>query len=259
MHKSFSDSKTGAAQTDGIVDLIQEWFRQNDMFWTLISLATLVSIVILQVLFIFLAAINPHIRNGIDSFLVPLLVLFVLSIFWRSSMVTILSLAGVLCLYAGMFYIYDNQVLLQVTPSHIASKLGYGTPLREVSLGIVADYYFFMGIIALILSTAIAFKPSIFRAKGAPAAGLPYPIWTNDKDPKLLYGRGVASLIPVQSLLSLVEHHLVVKYRYTQIMIGGRIYFVSPDDWVPEHSSVIREKESGSLLGIPKVPDGFNL
>jgi len=156
MHKRFSDTKTGAAQTDGIVDLIQEWFRQNDMFWTLISLVTLLSIVILHVLFIFLAAINPHIRNGIDSFLVSLLVLFVVSIFWRNSMVTALSLAGVLCLYAGMFYIYDNQVLLQVTPSHIASKLGYGTPLREVSLGIVADYYFFMGIIALILSTAIA-------------------------------------------------------------------------------------------------------
>ena len=76
--------------------MIQEWLRQNDMFWTVISLVTLVSIVILQVLFIFLAGINPHIRNGIDSFLVPLLVLFVLSIFWRTSMATILSLAGVL-------------------------------------------------------------------------------------------------------------------------------------------------------------------
>jgi len=251
--------KRGPAQRDGIIDVIQEWFRQNDLFWTLISFVTLVSIVILQVLFIFLAGINPHIRNGIDPFLVPLLVLFVVSIFWRTSMSTILSLAGVLCLYAGMFYIYDNQALLQVTPSHIASKLGYGTKLTEAPLGIVADYYFFMGIIALILSTAVAFKPSIFRAKGAPAAGLPYPIWSNDIDPKFRYGPAIVSLIPVQSLLSVVEHHLVAKYRYIQIMIGGRIYFVSPEDWVPEHSSVIREKVSGSLLGIPKVPDGFNL
>jgi hypothetical protein len=243
----------------GLIDVIQGWFRQKDMFWTLISLVTLFSILILQVLFIFLTGINPHIRKGIDSFLVPLLVLFVVSIFWRSSIATILSLTGVLCLYAGMFYIYDNQVLLQVTPSHIASKLGYGTTLTEAPLGIVADYYFIMGIIALILCTAVAFRPSIFRAKGAPAVGLPYPIWTNDKDPKLRYGRAVVSIIPVQSRLSLVEHHLVAKYRYIQIMIGGRIYFVSPEDWVPEHSSVIREKESGSLLGIPKVPDGFNL
>ena len=91
-------------------------------------------------------------------------------------------------------------------------------------------------------------------------------IWTNEIQKQkrysratFRYGRAVISLIPVQSLLSIVEHHLVAKYRYIQIMIGGRIYFVSPDDWVPEHSSVIREKGSGSLLGIPKVPDGFNL
>jgi hypothetical protein len=42
-------------------------------------------------------------------------------------------------------------------------------------------------------------------------------------------------------------------------MIGGRIYFVAPEDWVPESSYVIREKASGSLVGIPKVHDGFNI
>jgi hypothetical protein len=42
-------------------------------------------------------------------------------------------------------------------------------------------------------------------------------------------------------------------------MIGGTTYYVSPDDWVPENSRVIRDKESGSLLGIPKVPDGFSI
>jgi len=42
-------------------------------------------------------------------------------------------------------------------------------------------------------------------------------------------------------------------------MIGVRIYFVFPEDWVPERSNVIREKVSGSLLGIPKVRDGFNI
>ncbi|MFZ0514793.1 MAG: hypothetical protein WAM14_24530 [Candidatus Nitrosopolaris sp.] len=90
-------------------------------------------------MFIFLSGINPHIRNGIDSLLVPLLVLFLVSIFWRSSTATILSLAGVLCLYVGMFYVYDNLGVLQVTPSHIANRLGYGTRLTEPPLVAVAD------------------------------------------------------------------------------------------------------------------------
>jgi hypothetical protein len=103
----------------------------------------------------------------------------------------------------------------------------------------------------------VAFRPSIFRAKGSPA-GLTYPVWTNAKDPKLRYGATVVSLIPVQGLLSFAERHLVAKYRYIQVMIGGRIHFVSQEDWVPENSNVVREKVSGSLLGIPKVPDEFN-
>ena len=210
------------------------------MFWALISFISFLSIIILQALFIFLSGINPHIRSGIDLLLVPLLVLFVVSIFWRRSTATILSLAGVLCLYVGMFYVYDNLGMLQVTTPHIANRLGYGVKLKTAPVVDVADLYFFMGIFALILCTAVALRPSLFRAKGTPV-GLPYPLWTNDNDPKLRYGATVVSLIPVQSLLSFAEHHLVAKYKYIQIMIGGRIYFVSPEYWVPEHSNVIRE------------------
>jgi len=112
---------------------------------------------------------------------VPLLVLFVVSIFWRRSTATILSLAGVLCLYVGMFYVYDNRGMLQVTTPHIANRLGYGEKLTTAPIVDVADLYFFMGIFALILCTAVALRPSLFRAKGTPV-GLPYPLWTNDND-----------------------------------------------------------------------------
>ncbi|MRN69405.1 MAG: hypothetical protein FIO04_06870 [Nitrosopumilales archaeon] len=70
----------------------------------------------------------------------------------------------------------------------------------------------------------------------------------------------VLSLIPVQSLLSFGERHLISNYKYIQVMIGGRIYFVSLDEWVPQSTTyIIREKGSGSLVGIPKVSDGFNV
>ena len=162
------------------------------MFWTLISFFSLLSIIILQVLFVFLNGINPHIRDGIDTLLVPLLLLFVVSIFWRSSTATILSLAGVLCLDVGMFYEYDNLGMLQATTPHIANRLGYGVKLTTAPVVDVADLYFFMGIFALILCTAIALRPSLFRAKGTPV-GLPHSLWTNDNDPKLRYGATVVS------------------------------------------------------------------
>ena len=152
---------------------------------------------------------------------------------------------------------YDNLGVLQVTSSHIASRLGYGIS-HQVPVSTVAYFYFLMGIFALSVGMAVAFRPSIFRAKGT-QVGLPYPVWTNDNDLKLRYGATVVSLIPIQGLLSIAERHLIEKYGYIQVMIGVRIYFASPEDWVPENSNVVREKVSGTLLGIPKVPDGFNI
>jgi hypothetical protein len=229
------------------------------MFWGLISFISLLSIIILQVLFIFLSGINPHIRTGIDSLLVPLLVLFPVSIFWRGSTATILSLSGVLCLYVGMFYVYADLGAIQVIPSHIVNRLEYASTHAAPTVAEIADFYFFMGIFALILSLPVAFRPSIFRAKGNPVS-LPYPVWTNEGNSKLAYGASVLSLIPVQSLLTYAEHHIVARYKYIQAMIGRKIYFVSPDDWVPQNSTyIVRDKDSGSVVGIPKVPDGFNI
>src|SRR2546428_12127558 len=149
------------------------------MFWALISFISFLSIIILQALFIFLSGINPHIRSGIDLL---------------SSAVALQKLSYLLqeCLYVGMFYVYDNLGMLQVTTPDIANRLGYGVKLTTAPVVDVADLYFFMGIFALILCTAVALRPSLFRAKGTPV-GLPYPLWTNDNDPKLRYGATVVS------------------------------------------------------------------
>jgi hypothetical protein len=60
-------------------------------------------------------------------------------------------------------------------------------------------------------------------------------------------------------LLNFAEQHIATTYKYITIMIDRTIYFVSPDDWVPQDTLVIRDRETNSLLGIPKVPDGFNI
>jgi hypothetical protein len=102
----------------------------------------------------------------------------------------------------------------------------------------------------------ISLKPSFFRARGTKYA--PYPVWES-KDSKIISSEGSARLIPVSSLLNFTEQHIATTYKYITLMIDGTIYFVSPDDWIPQDSTIIRDKETGSLIGIPKVPDGFNI
>ena len=96
------------------------------MFWALISFISFLSIIILQALFIFLSGINPHIRSGIDLL---------------SSAVALQKLSYLLqeCLYVGMFYVYDNLGMLQVTTPDIANRLGYGVKLTTAPVVDVAD------------------------------------------------------------------------------------------------------------------------
>ncbi|MDQ6667061.1 MAG: hypothetical protein M3Y53_02420 [Thermoproteota archaeon] len=84
----------------------------------------------------------------------------------------------------------------------MANRFGYGIMHERPPADAVADFYFLMGILALILSVAVA-----FRARGTPT-WVPYPVWTTDNDPRLSYGRNIMRLIPVQSLLRFADQHL---------------------------------------------------
>ena len=239
------------------IDKVQGWFLQRNKFWTRITFVALASIIILQLFLTFLTGINPHIRLAIYPILIPLLLLFVLSIFWRNTITAFLSLAGAICLFVGMYYAYASRYeIIQSMSSSLSHTTT--THMHLAPLAAVATFYFLIGLFSAFLCVGVAFRPSFFRAKGA-LTGLPYPVWTSN-NPRLKFGsnnNSILSLIPVQSLLSFGERHLISNYKYIQVVIGGRIYFVSLDEWVPLSTTyIIRDKQSGSLIGIPKVSYG---
>jgi hypothetical protein len=202
--------------------------------------------------------VNPLIREGIDSILVPLLGLFVCSIFWRGSIPTFLSLAGAASVYAGMFYIYAKALGFHDFPPFIMHKYPAATILNSIPVNSSANLYFLVGIFALILSIVISFRPSFFHAKGS-RFKQPYEVWTSKNYLESSSSGNAHQMVPVDGLLSFTERYVVAKYKYILIVIGGRTYFVSPEEVVPEGSNIVRDKESGSLFGVPKVSDGFNV
>jgi len=241
------------------IDRIYEWFDRRSKFWASISLLTLASVIAMHVFIIFLTEINHQIMQEIGPLVIPLLLLFVFSIFWRGSIQTFLSLAGTITVYAGMFYVYARASGLETLPPIITNKLGVGKIVASSSTETVANFYFLVGMLALILCIVISLNPSFFRAKGTRVRPS-YPVWSSkEAQEKMELGTNIVMLVPVAGLLSSTERYLVAKYKYIVVMIGRTIYFVSPEDWVPEGSIVIRDKESGSLLGIPKIGDGFNV
>jgi hypothetical protein len=242
-------------QKGTFIDAIYEWFLPRNRFWTLVSVATFCALVMLEAFFIVVESTDPQIRQKMIPLVLSLMLTFVLSIFWRGSIQSFLSIAGTGSMYFGMVFILSTAAGHHGLQPVIASRLGVGKVMEPVPPVPMANLYFLMGILGMALCMAISFKPSLFRIKG-PQFKLPYPVWTGLEPSK---SGSSAMLIPVQGLLNPTERHLIAKYRYIVVKIGGTAYFVSPDDWVPQGSFVVRDIGSGSLLGIPKLPDGFNM
>ena len=108
--------------------------------------------------------------------------------------------------------------------------------------------YFIVGIFALAFCLAMVFKPNFFKPKYC--EGLPYPVWKH-KNLEMVEDSGTIRLIPLTTLLTFAEQHLVARFKYVTMIIAGRKYLVFPYDWVPVGSVVVRDEESGFIIGIP--------
>jgi len=76
-------------------------------------------------------------------------------------------------------------------------------------------------------------------------------VWSHEKNFEMIEGSTTTKLIPLSALLTFPEQHLVAKFKYVTMIIAGNRYLVSPYDWVPEGSVVVRDRKSGSVIGIP--------
>lgn len=96
---------------------------------------------------------------------------------------------------------------------------------------------------------AIAIKPNFFKSKDDD--GLPYPVWKHHKKFETSHESSLVRLIPLSALLTHEERHLIARYKYVVLAIEGTKYLVTPYEWIPRNSIVIRDEESNSFIGIP--------
>ena len=231
------------------IEKIQELFQKKGQFWLVLSILTFSSVLVLQVLFNFASQVNPTARQQVEFLIVPILALFVFSIFWRNIFCTFLSFTGAMLTYGGMFLFHTENATTQLVTPYIANRLGYGIKhIAIIAPNAVADRYFIVGVFALAFCLAIAIRPNFFKPKDS--QNLPYTIWKHRRDLELASGSNANRLIPLLSLMTFAEQNLVAKYKYITVIITGRKFLVSPYEWVPEDSEVVRDKESGSIIGI---------
>ena len=243
-------------QHGGTADKIQSWFSARGALWTSLSFSSVGAIICVYLACNLFGSVSELIRPAAWVIAVPFLLLFVIAIFWRGSLPLFLSAAGALSSYFS-FYIYLRFPELSAMPQFLTNKLGVGKVAVTPAPDSLATMFFLTAMFAFAFALVLAYRPSIFWAKGS-RSSRPFPIWKNSNDRKAAFGSSVM-LIPLQGLLSYAERHLAAKYLYILVIIGGKEYFVAPDEWIPQGSLVARDRNSGSFLGIPKVSDGFNV
>ncbi len=231
------------------IESIQIWFQHKNQFWLLISILSFSVVVVLQIFLSFASEANPSARQQSEFLVAPILAIFTLSTFWRSVVHTFLSFTGALITYGGMFLFHVTSVTAQLVTPYTANRLGFGIKhLVIISPNAIADRYFIVGMFALVFCLVIAIKPKFFKSKDPD--DLPFPVWRHSKKFVLTQKSGLIKFVPVSAFLTYEEQHFIAKYKYIVLIISGTKFLVTPYDWVPDDSVVIRDAKSNSIIGI---------
>jgi len=105
------------------------------------------------------------------------------------------------------------------------------------------------------LSMIIAYKPEILYVRNRPKPSDTiweiYPIWYDDyniNNAKLL-GRYCEPLVHIKSLMTNEESYLLWRYEYILTDVYRTPHLVKPESYVPKSSAILRDKESGKMIG----------
>jgi hypothetical protein len=116
-----------------------------------------------------------------------------------------------------------------------------------------AESYFFLGIVMVILSMIIAYKPSLLYVKNRPepfhVSWAQYQKWNNDWQ---LAGDYTECSIPLTSLMKEQEKYILWRYEYILTNIYNTHYLVEPNGFVPTNSIIVRDNKTGRMIGISR-------
>jgi hypothetical protein len=121
-----------------------------------------------------------------------------------------------------------------------------------------AESYFFLGIVMVLLSMIIAYKPSLLYVKNRPepfhTLWAQYQKWNNNWQ---LAGDYTERSIPLASLMKEQEKYILWRYEYILTNIYNTHYLVEPNGFVPTISRIVRDNKTGRMIGISRYGGYF--
>lgn len=204
-----------------------------------LSISSMIVLTLLEI--VLLTNISPSMLWLVYMIVPILIVPMVLAVVWKRSFATVIMAIGLLCMLGSMMLL--PHILLI---GSISKDKFYATSLRS----------FLLGIAMVAISMVMVYKPEMFYARNRPRDDDEdsIKVWDGSSSSNSSSNSRMASsklLIPLRKLLDDRENMLLPVYRYVLVIIDGVTYLVSPDDYVPVGSMVVRR--DGMFIGVRKV------
>jgi hypothetical protein len=233
---------------------VYQWFHRNRSKFIMLSI---ISIISLFVLHIFTTApeilLNSAHSKIIQIITFALISLIMLSIIWKGLIPIVICGLGIVLIYGGI--IIPSYALTLPTNGYFK---GIRVLIDQHMISMAAESYFFLGIVMVILSMIIAYKPTLLYVKNRPepfeALWTRYQKWNNNWQ---LAGGYTERSIPLKSLMKEQEKYILWRYEYILTNIYNTHYLVEPNDFVPKSSIIVRDNKSGRMIGISKYSGYF--
>jgi hypothetical protein len=169
-------------------------------------------------------------------------VFLVLSVVWKGVLPLLICVFGIVLLYHSV-----------VLPYSIEPEEAQGVVWlfeKPINANAAANMHFALGVGMVGLSMIIAYRPSVLFTRNRPESleseWSKYPMW---KDNTLFAESRTERSIPVKSLLNDQDRYLLWRYEYVLAIIYGIPHLVKPNGLVPKDSVVVRDRESGRVIG----------
>jgi hypothetical protein len=230
------------------------WFYRNSKILIVLSITSIIFLFLLHLFTITIEiSLNSIPARIIQVISITLISLIALSIISRGLVPIIICGLGITLIYEGI--VIPSYAITLPTEGYFK---GIKVLIDQQIISMATEGYFFLGIAMVILSMIIAYKPTLLYVKNRPKPL--HSLWSDYQkwyDNVQLAGGYSEPTVPLKSLISEQERYLLWRYEYVLVYIYTKPYLVRPGGFVPKSAIILREKESGRMMGMAKYSGYF--
>lgn len=227
---------------------VYRWFQRND---SRLFATGIVCIMVLFFMHLFTSSIDVLAPQTISTIQVAAAIpaaLIALSVVWKGPVPLIVCILGVVLMHNAITLPYYSME--QRSASQLEDiRFGWTQYLPE-AVTVRISMHFFLGAAMAAFSMIVAYRPSVLFTRNRPQSPdsewSQYPVWHDNV--LLADGRKEPS-VSVKSLLTDQDRYLLWRYEYVLASVHGAPHLVRPQGMVPKGSSVMRDKETGRVMG----------